>query len=70
MPTHRCHTIVDKRKVNNITRGKRASHKDSLKKQGSDLAKTNNLLEYRARVKENSATLDIPNKYREFLHLF
>jgi hypothetical protein len=62
--------MVDKRKVNNIAKGQRTSHKDDLKKQGFNLANTNTLLEYRARIIEDSATPSIPVEYKEFLHLF
>jgi hypothetical protein len=62
--------MVDERKVNNIAKGKRASTKDGLNQRGSDSANTNDLLEYGARVIENCATPVIPDKYKEFLHLF
>jgi hypothetical protein len=39
-PTHRRHTMVDERKVNNIAKEQRASPKDSLKTRGSDSADT------------------------------
>ncbi|EFQ86171.1 hypothetical protein PTT_18649 [Pyrenophora teres f. teres 0-1] len=47
--------MVDKRKLNNIAKKKRASTKDGLKKQG---------------VLEKRATPKIPEEYKEFEHLF
>jgi hypothetical protein len=62
--------MVDKRKVNNIAKGQQTSHKDNLKRQESNLANTNTLLEYKARIIEDGATPSIPAEYKEFLHLF
>jgi hypothetical protein len=61
--------MVDERKINLIARNKHTSPKDDLKTRGSNLTDTQPI-DQQVRVLENSATPDIPEKYREFIHLF
>ena len=49
----------------------RTSPKDGLKKRGSDLADTDTRsTDHDARVIEKCATPDIPEEYKEWIHLF
>jgi hypothetical protein len=68
-PTHRRYTMVDERKINLIARNKPPSPKDDLKTRGSNSTDTKPI-DQQVRVLENRATPDIPEKYREFIHLF
>jgi hypothetical protein len=61
--------LVDERKINLIARDKRTSPKDGLKTRGSDSTDTKPM-DQKVRVLENSATPDIPGKYKEFIDLF
>jgi hypothetical protein len=63
--------IVDKRKINNIAKGKQTSHKNGFKKRRFDLTDTGKvLLDYEVRVLEKRVTLDILKEYKDFEHLF
>jgi hypothetical protein len=70
-PTHHTKLMVDERKINNIAKGKRTSHKNGLRKRGFDSTDTETAPSDReVRVLEKRVTPDIPNEYKEFLHLF
>jgi hypothetical protein len=61
---HRKKLIVDKRKINNIAKGKRTSHKNGLKTQEFNLTATRRApLEHEVRVTEKRVTLDILKEY-------
>jgi hypothetical protein len=63
--------MVDKRKINNIAKGKQPSHKNGFKKRRFDSTDTGKVPpDHEVRVLEKRVTPDIPKEYKDFEHLF
>ena len=63
--------MVDKRKINNIAKGKQPSHKNGFKKQRFNSTDTSKApLDYKVRVLEKRVTPVILKEYKDFEHLF
>ena len=63
--------MVDERKINNIAKGQRPSHKNSFKKRRFDSTDTGKAPpDHEVRVLEKRVTSVIPKEYKDFEHLF